>query len=107
MHEKRVHQRKLMSETATLGDADGNARHPIIMLDVSRLGVSFIHHEALAQGSSHFLDFRLPGSDLSLEAVIQVVHSTAEGVASGHRIGARFVYVGQDTSAAIGAYVAG
>jgi hypothetical protein len=106
MQEQRVHQRKLMGETATLGDADGNARHPVVMLDVSRLGVSFINHDALAQGSSHFLDFHLPGSALSLEAVIQVVHSTSEGMASGHRIGARFVYVGAETSAAIGAYVA-
>ena len=106
MLEKRVHQRKLMNASATLGAADGGARYPVVMLDISRLGVSFIHTDKLGSGASHFLDFRLPGSDTPLEAVVQVVHSTADGTVAGYRVGARFVYIAPETGDAIEAFMA-
>lgn len=106
MLEKRVHQRKPLNASATLGAADGAARHPIVMLNISRLDVSFIHPDKLGSGASRFLDFRLPGSDTPLEAVVQVVHSTADGAVAGYRVGARFVYTAPETGDAIAAFVA-
>lgn len=107
MLEKRVHQRKLMTATATLGDADGAARHPVVLLDISRTGVSFINIETLPSGASHFLDFLLPGNDAPLEAVIQIVHSTSCGPAAGFRVGARFVYIAHEAGDVIAAFMAG
>lgn len=107
MQEKRVHQRKLMRVDAMLSDADGAARRPVVMLDVSQVGVSFIHASALDSGARLFLDFSLPGSELVEETVIQVVHSTAAGVAAGVRVGARFVHVAPETREGIARFIAG
>ncbi len=105
MHEKRAHTRKLMREEAILADASGTARQPVVMLDISRLGVCFTSAEALASGSRHILDFRLPGNPELQETVIQVVHSTRAGVPAGFRVGARFVHIAAETTEHITTYV--
>jgi hypothetical protein len=105
MHEKRAHTRRLMREDAVLADAAGNARHPVIMLDISRLGVSFTSPELLEAGSRHILDFRLPGSQELQETVVQVIHSTSAGVPSGYRVGARFIHIAPETTEQIASFV--
>lgn len=105
MQEKRAHTRRLMREEAVLADATGSSRHPVVMLDISRLGVSFTSPELLPSGSRHLLDFRLPGSPELQETVVQVVHSTSAGVPSGFRVGARFVHIADETSEQIVQFV--
>ena len=106
MSEKRAHKRKLMREDAVLADAAGTTRHPVVMLDISRVGVSFASPLELEGGSRHILDFRLPGIDGLHETVVQVVHSSTDGVPSGFRIGARFVHIEGETAAGIATFVA-
>lgn len=98
MQEKRAHIRRLMREDAVLADASGNARHPVVLLDISRLGVSFTSPQELPGGSRHMLDFRLPGSPGLQETVVQVVHSSSAGVPAGFRVGARFVHITDETA---------
>ena len=105
MHEKRAHTRRLMREEAVLADASGAMRHPVVMLDISRLGVCFTSADELESGSRHILDFRLPGNSQLQETVIQVVHSSRAGVPAGFRVGARFVHMGADTSEHIASFV--
>lgn len=105
MHEKRAHTRRLMREEAMLADAAGSARRPVVMLDISRLGVSFTSPELLPSGSRHILDFRLPGSADLQETVVQVVHSTSAGVPSGFRVGARFIHIADETTDQIASFV--
>ncbi len=105
MHEKRAHTRKLMREEAILADASGQARHPVVMLDISRLGVCFASADVLESGSRHILDFRLPGNPQLQETVIQVVHSTRDGVPAGFRVGARFVHIAAETTEHIVTFV--
>lgn len=105
MHEKRAHTRRLMREDAVLADAAGNARHPVVMLDISRLGVSFTSPELLESGSRHILDFRLPGHPELQETVVQVVHSSTAGVPSGFKVGARFVHIAPETTEQITSFV--
>lgn len=105
MHEKRRHTRGLMREDAVLADPSGKARHPVVMLDISRLGVSFASPAALEAGSRHLLDFHLPGNARLQETVVQVVHSTAAGVPAGFRIGARFVHIQTETMEHIASFV--
>jgi hypothetical protein len=105
MHEKRAHTRRLMREEAVLADASGNARHPVVMLDISRLGVCFTSPEQLESGSRHILDFRLPGSPALQETVVQVVHSTSAGVPAGFKVGARFVHIAPETTDQISSFV--
>ena len=101
MPEKRAHTRRLMREDAVLADATGAARHPVVMLDISRLGVSFTSPSRLDGGSRHILDFKLPGAPQQHETVVQVIHCTESGVPSGFRIGARFVHIPAETTEAI------
>jgi hypothetical protein len=105
MHEKRAHTRRLMREDAVLADPAGNARHPVIMLDISRVGVSFTSPSLLEAGSRHLLDFRLPGIAQLQETVVQVVHSTSAGVPAGFRVGARFVHIQPETTDSIASFV--
>lgn len=105
MQEKRAHTRRLMREEAVLADAAGQARHPVVMLDISRVGVSFTSPSLLESGSRHLLDFRLPGSPALQETVVQVVHSTSAGVPSGFRVGARFVHIADETTERIAQFV--
>lgn len=105
MSEKRAHARRLMHENAVLADAGGAARHPVVLLDISRLGVSFTSPNQLDSGARHLLSFRLPGAARQHETVVQVVHSGQNGVPSGFRIGARFVHIDTDTSDAIASFV--
>lgn len=105
MQEKRAHIRRLMREDAVLADATGNARHPVVLLDISRLGVSFTSPQELPGGSRHMLDFRLPGSPELQETVVQVVHSTSAGVPAGFRVGARFVHIADETTEQIVQFV--
>lgn len=105
MSEKRAHARRLMHEDAVLADAGGAARHPVVLLDISRVGVSFTSPDQLDSGARHLLNFYLPGAARQHETVVQVVHSSQSGVPSGYRIGARFVHIEADTSDAIAHYV--
>ena len=105
MSEKRAHARRLMHEDAVLADATGAARQPVVMLDISRVGVSFTNPDQLDSGTRHLLNFCLPGSPRQHETVVQVVHSSPAGVPSGYRIGARFVHIETDTSDAIASFV--
>ena len=105
MQEKRLHIRRLMREDAILADATGSARHPVVMLDISRLGVCFTSPDRLDSGSRHILDFRLPGCAQLQETVIQVVHSSSAGVPAGFRVGARFVHIQSETIGHITSFV--
>lgn len=105
MDEKRAHTRRLMRENATLADATGQARHPVVLLDISRLGVCFTSPELLEGGSRYILDFRLPGNPQLQETVIQVVHSTSDGVPVGFKVGARFVHIAPETTEQITDFV--
>jgi hypothetical protein len=101
MSEKRAHARRLMQEDAVLADTAGAARRPVVLLDISRLGVSFTSALLLDSGSRHILDFNLPGAPQLHETVIQVVHSSETGVPSGYRVGARFVHIQPETTESI------
>ena len=101
MPEKRAHIRRLMREEAVLADVAGAARRPVIMLDISRVGVCFTSPTELDGGSRHILDFRLPATAQLHETLIQVVHSSPNGVPSGYKIGARFVHMQPDTTESI------
>ena len=105
MHEKRAHTRRLMREDATLADASGQARHPVVLLDISRLGVCFTSPDLLEGGSRHILDFRLPGNPKLQATVIHVVHCSSDGVPAGFRVGARFVHIAPGTTEDITSYV--
>jgi hypothetical protein len=105
MDEKRAHTRQLMREDAVLADATGAARYPVVILDISRVGVSFASPAQLEAGSRHILNFRLPGNAQVQETVLQVVHSTSAGVPAGFRIGARFVHIASDTTDIIASFV--
>ena len=105
MHEKRAHTRRLMREEAVIASAEGKARHPVILLDISRVGVSFTSPTTLDSGSRHILDFRLPGNSQLQETVVQVVHTTSDGVPAGFRVGARFVHIQAETTESIVAFV--
>ena len=105
MHEKRAHTRRLMREDAVLADAQGDARHPVVMLDISRVGLCFVSLGILEAGSRHILDFRLPGNLQLQETVVQVVHCTSDGVPAGFRVGARFVHIAPETSDHIASFV--
>lgn len=93
VQEKRAQIRKLMLEAASVADAAGASWHPIILLDISRIGLAFASAQAMENGGSHMLRFRLPGNPRQHEAVVSVVHSSTAGVPSGFRIGAKFVVV--------------
>ena len=101
MPEKRAHTRRLMQEDAVLADAAGTTRQPVVLLDISRLGVSFTSPSLLDNGSRHILDFNLPGTAQLHETVVQVVHSSASGVPSGYKVGARFVHIAPETTESI------
>jgi hypothetical protein len=105
MQEKRAHTRRLMKEDAVLANDGGSGRQPVVLLDISRLGVSFTSPSLLESGSRHILDFKLPGTPQLHETVVQVVHSSASGVPSGYRVGARFVHIQLDTTDAIMQFV--
>jgi hypothetical protein len=105
MSEKRAHARRLMQQEAVLADDTGAARHPVVLLDISRLGVSFTSPAPLDGGSRHVLDFKLPGAPQLHETVVQVVHSSENGVPSGYRVGARFVHILPDTTDSIAHFV--
>jgi hypothetical protein len=105
MSEKRAHARRLMHEDAVLASATGSGRHPVVMLDISRLGVCFTSPTLLDGGARHILDFRLPGGDALHETVVQVVHSSPNGVPSGFRVGARFVHIRPETADSIVQFV--
>lgn len=105
MDEKRAYTRRLMREDAVLADASGSARYPVVMLDISRVGVSFASPTQLETGSRHLLNFRLPGNAQLQETVLQVVHSTSAGVPAGFRVGARFVHIQPETTESIASFV--
>ncbi len=101
MQEKRAHTRRLMREDAFLSDVAGTSRHPVVVLDVSRLGVSFTNPVFLDSDTVHKLEFCLPGNSRMHETMVSVVHSTTQGVPSGYRVGARFVAIPAETTALI------
>lgn len=105
MQEKRAHTRRLMREAAVLAGCSGDSHHPVIMLDISRVGVSCAGPTELESGARHILDFRLPGNVQLQETVVQVIHCTSAGVPSGYRIGARFVHIAPETSNDIAVFV--
>lgn len=105
MSEKRAHARRLMHEEAVLADAGGAARQPVILLDISRVGVSFTSPVMLDGSSRHLLEFKLPGVPGAHQTVVLVIHSSQTGVPSGYRIGARFVHIETDTTDAITHFV--
>ncbi len=105
MPEKRAHTRRLMREDAVLADVGGGARRPVIMLDISRLGVCFTSPLLLDSGTRHILDFNLPGTLHLHETVVQVVHSSQSGVPAGYKVGARFVHIQTDTTESIVQFV--
>ncbi|MES2317103.1 MAG: PilZ domain-containing protein [Pseudomonadota bacterium] len=105
MPEKRAHTRRLMREGAVLASAAGESRHPVVMLDISRVGVCFASPALLDSGSRHILDFQLPGMPQTHETVIQVVHTSESGVPAGYRVGARFVHMEAETSESIAHFV--
>ncbi len=107
MHEQRAHARKLMRAAAVLADAGNAARHPVVLLDISRLGVSFNSPAHLESGSRHILDFNLPGGARLHETVVQVVHTSASNAPTAFRVGARFVHIAPETSDSIVQFVAG
>jgi hypothetical protein len=101
MSEKRAHSRRLMHENAVLAAAAGETRQPVVMLDISRVGVCFTSPALLDSGSRHILEFKLPATTQLHETVVQVVHSSPGGVPSGYRVGARFVHILPDTADSI------
>lgn len=101
MLEKRAHTRRLMRGDAFLSDAAGTSRHPVVVLDISRLGVSFTNPIFLDSETVHKLQFCLPGNSRMHETIVSVVHSTTEGVPAGYRVGARFVAIDAETTALI------
>jgi hypothetical protein len=101
MPEQRAHARRLMHEDAVLATVSGSGRQPVILLDISRLGVCFTCPLQLESGTRHVLDFNLPGTGQLHETVVQVVHSSPNGVPSGFRVGARFVHIRQETADSI------
>ena len=101
MSEKRAHTRRLMKEDAVLADAMGTMRHPVVLLDISRPGVSFTSPGPLDGGSRHILEFKLPGTPQMHETVVQVIHCSDSGVPSGFRVGARFVHIPAETTESI------
>lgn len=105
MHEKRAQTRGLMREDALLAGAAGQARQPVIMLDISRLGVCFASPAPLEASSRHLLIFSLPGKLHTHESVVQVGHSSTSGVPSGYRIDARFVHMQVETTDEIVAFI--
>lgn len=105
MSEKRAHARRLMHEEAVLADAGGGARQPVVLLDISRVGVSFTSPVTLDGGTRYLLEFKLPGAPRLHETVVQVIHSSPHGVPAGFRIGARFVHIETDTTDAIAHFV--
>ena len=90
-----------MREDAILAQAQGAGRLPVILLDISRLGVCFTSAGALESGTRHLLEFYLPAAAQVHETVIQIVHSSQSGVPSGYKVGARFVHIQPETSGAI------
>ena len=101
MHEQRAHNRRLMREDAVLSNEVGGARRPVIMLDISRLGVCFTSSTLLESGTRHLLEFNLPGTGPVHETVVQVVHSSESGVPSGYKVGARFIHIEAETTESI------
>jgi hypothetical protein len=106
MQEQRAHTRKLMRAEAVLADAGNAARHPVVLLDISRLGVSFSSPAPLESGSRHILDFNLPGMPRLHETVVQVVHTSEAAASDAFRVGARFVHIAPETSDSIVQFVA-
>lgn len=106
MQEKRAHSRRLMQEDAFLSNTSAASRHPVVLLDIARLGICFTNPDLLAKGSVHTLVFTLPGSAQLHQALIEVVHSTTQGVPVGYRVGARFLEIHPDSSALVNELVA-
>lgn len=106
MQDKRAHSRRLMQEDAFLSDDTASSRHPVVLLDIARLGICFTNPDLLAKGSVHTLVFTLPGSAQLHQALIEVVHSTTQGVPMGYRVGARFLEIHPDTANLISELVA-
>lgn len=101
MQERRAHTRRLMQEEAFLFDTTGSTRQPVLLLDVSRLGVSFTNPVYLESESVHKFAFCLPGNSQMHETVVSVVHSTTQGVPAGYRVGARFIEIDAHTTSVI------
>ena len=101
MSEKRAHTRRLMREDAVLANASGDVRQPVVLLDISRVGICFTSPAKLDGGSRHMLNFNLPGLPLLHETVVEVVHRSESGVPAGFRVGARFIHIRHDTTEAI------
>lgn len=87
-----------MREDAIVSDPSRNTRRPAILLDISRVGVSFTSAQLLPSGEVLSLEFGLPGHAGLHQTTVEVVHSSASGVPSGYRVGARFLEIGQDTT---------
>lgn len=101
MKEQRAHGRKLTHEQAYLADTKSASWAPVVLIDVSLSGISFASPTAIISGELRRLQFRLPGSPLLHQALIDIVHHTATGVPLGFKVGARFDDMGADTVAAI------
>lgn len=101
MRDQRAHARRLMREDAILSDESGSGRQPVVLLDISRLGIAFTSPKLLEGGARLRLQFSLPGNPDRHDTLVEVVHSTSSGVPSGFRVGARFIEIEPHTTALI------
>lgn len=104
MEEKRAQTRALMLVEATIADANGETWHPIVLLDVSDIGIAFAHAQSIERGTTRMLRFRLPGNPSHHDAVVTIVHSSTAGVPSGYRVGAKFTAASTETKGAIATF---
>lgn len=105
MQEKRAHTRALMHVEATIADATGEAWRPIVVLDISSLGIAFACAQIMESGTSHMLRFCLPGNEQRHDVIVSIVHSSTAGVPSGYRVGAKFAAASVETKEAIAAFI--
>jgi hypothetical protein len=98
LRERRAHTRALMHEHAFLFAADGMARTPVILLDISLRGASFATPEVIESGALRHLEFGLPGSRTRHNILLKIVNQSTSGVPGGFRVGAMFVEVDPATT---------
>jgi hypothetical protein len=101
LKEQRAHVRKLMHEQAYLADASMTSWAPVVLIDISRSGISFASPSVIIGGESRQLQFRMPGSPQLHRVLIHIVHHSTSGVPVGFKVGARFEDISADTADAI------
>lgn len=105
MQDRRAHLRKLMLVAASVGDASGTTWHPVLFLDISRIGITFASARIMESGAAHMVRFCFPGSARRHEVVVKILHSSNENVFTGYRVGARFIAVDAGTVGLIAEFV--